>query len=466
MEHSYKYKAFDDYLISKELWKKNKEEYIRKANLDAFKDVNLAMKKLEKSLDNTYRETNSNILKKRNKYIRFNKNDEFIISTPKINKDDTKGSITELFPKKSYLPLSEILSTINKHSGFLDAFQHWSFKYNKRKPFDKTFYAALIAYGCNIGKEKIAEVSRNINEYELENTINWYFTEENVDAANDKILMLENRLLLPDKLKPNPNITHTSSDGQKYNVEIESLHADYSFKYFGKGKGISAYNFIDNRNFLFHSTVISSSEREAAYVIDGLLHNNIVKSNIHSTDTHGYTELVFAATHLLGFSFAPRIKNLKKQLLYSFKNKKDYQKEGWKILPDRYINIKIIREHWDDILRFITTIKLKETTASQLFKRLSSYSKNHPLYTAIKAFGQIIKTIFILKFIDDYKLRQAIMGQLNISELTNRFSKAVFYGNNQEFNYETKEEQIIAEGCKRLIKMLLFVGITYIYPSY
>ena len=155
---------------------------------------------------------------------------------------------------------------------------------------------------------------------------------------------------------------------------------------------------------------------------------------------------------------------MKNQLLYSFINKKDYKKEGWKILPDRYINTKIIQENWDDILRFICTIKLKEATASQLFKRLSSYSKNHPLYTAIKAFGQIIKTIFILKFINDVEFRQAITKQLNISELTNKFSKAVFYGNNQEFNYETKEEQIIAESCKRLIKNAIICW-NYLYLS-
>ena len=464
LEHSYKYRSFDDYLIPKEIWKNKKEEYLKKADLNSFKDVNTLLRKLRKTLDDSYRETNFNIINKVNKYVRFDKNNDLIITTPGINKEEANTSVTDLFPKKNYIPLSEILATTNKFSGFLDAFQHWSFKYNKRKPSDKTFFAALIAYGCNIGKDKIAGVSRNINEYELENTINWYFTEENVDTANDKILTLENRLLLPDKLKQNPNITHTSSDGQKYSVEIETLNADYSFKYFGKGKGVSAYNFIDDRHFLFHSTVISSSEREAAYVIDGLLHNNIVKSDIHSTDTHGYTELVFAASHLLGFSFAPRIKNVKKQLLYSFINKKDYKKAGWKILPDRYINTKIIQENWDDILRFICTIKLKEATASQLFKRLSYYSKNHPLYTAIKAFGQIIKTIFILKFIDDVEFRQAITKQLNISELTNKFSKAVFYGNNQEFNYETKEEQIIAESCKRLIKNAIICW-NYLYLS-
>jgi TnpA family transposase len=81
---------------------------------------------------------------------------------------------------------------------------------------------------------------------------------------------------------------------------------------------------------------------------------------------------------------------------------------GYNVLPKKKINTKIIREHWDYILRLITTIKLKEATASQLFKRLSSYSRQHPLYRALKQFGRIIKTIFLLKYIDDVELRQMI----------------------------------------------------------
>lgn len=57
-----------------------------------------------------------------------------------------------------------------------------------------------------------------------------------------------------------------------------------------KAKGVSIYTFIDERQLLFHSTVISASERGAAYVIDGLQQNDVVKSTIHSTDTHGFTE--------------------------------------------------------------------------------------------------------------------------------------------------------------------------------
>ena len=115
---------------------------------------------------------------------------------------------------------------------------------------------------------------------------------------------------LPNLYRRHQEKLHTSSDGQKYGVSVPSLNANYSFKYFGQEKGVSVYSFIGERHLLFYSTVISSSEREAAYVIDGLLHNEAIKSNIHSTDSHGFTEVVFAVTHLLGFTFAPRLKTL------------------------------------------------------------------------------------------------------------------------------------------------------------
>jgi TnpA family transposase len=82
---------------------------------------------------------------------------------------------------------------------------------------------------------------------------------------------------------------------------IHSTNAGYSFKYFGTAKGVSVYTFIDESHKLFYSTVINVNERESGYVIDGLMHNDVVKSTIHSTDTHGFSEVIFGLTHLLGF---------------------------------------------------------------------------------------------------------------------------------------------------------------------
>jgi TnpA family transposase len=48
---------------------------------------------------------------------------------------------------------------------------------------------------------------------------------------------------------------------------------------------------------------------------------------------------------------------------------------GVEIKPTAYCDEQHIIQFWDDILRFIATIKLKETTASDIFRRLNSYSK-------------------------------------------------------------------------------------------
>ena len=179
-------------------------------------------------------------------------------------------------------------------------------------------------------------------------------------------------------------------------------------------------------------------------------------------NTHGFSEVIFGLTHLLGFSFAPRIKNFKDQQLYGINSPKYYQELGYQVLPKRKINIEIIEENWDDILRFILTIKSRRTTASQLLKRLTSYSKHHKLYTAIKEFDKIIKTDFLLTYIDDVGLRQRIEKQLNKVESANRFSKAVFFGNNAEFIFATQEEQNIANNCKRLIQNAVILW-NYLY---
>jgi len=116
-------------------------------------------------------------------------------------------------------------------------------------------------------------------------------------------------------------------------------------------------------------------------------------------------------------------------------------------------------QQWDEILRMIATIKLKEVTASDLFRRLNSYSKQHALYRALKAFGQVPKSLFILQVADDPVLRQAIEKQMDRIEHVHRFTRAVSVGNPREFLQAEKEDQEMAEACKRLIKNCIIAGI-------
>lgn len=69
-----------------------------------------------------------------------------------------------------------------------------------------------------------------------------------------------------------------------------------------------------------------------------------------------------------------------------------------------------------------------------------------------------------MKYCDDLQLRQAIEKQLNKGEGSNKFSKAVSFGHSHEFIQGEKEDQEIAEACRRLIKNAI-VCWNYLYLS-
>lgn len=463
LKHSYKYRSLDDYLIPQAAWTAHRDDYLQRADLLAVANCHQTLQTLAGKLDQQYHQTNQHIMQGENPHFHRHKDGLFHIATPKTPEEESEP-LHRLLPHHHYISLVEVLSTVNHLTGFLDAFEPWYVKYARSRPPEKTFLAGIVGYGCFIGMGKMARISKWINAAELETTVNVYFTLDNLHAANDLLLKCMDRLELPEIYRRQAGKLHTSSDGQKYGVAVDSLNANYSFKYFGKDAGVSPYTFIDERHFLWHHEVISASEREAAYVIDGLMHNDVIKSDIHSTDSHGYSEIIFGALHLLGFAFAPRIKTLQRQQLYGFRQRREYTQQGYALVHDGYIHEALIEAQWDEILRFIATIKLKETTASQLFRRLNSYSRQHPLYQALKEFGKVPKSDFILRYIDDVALRQAIEKQLNKGESANKFSKAIAFGNNQEFLYGEKVEQEIAEGCRRLIKNAI-VCWNYLYLS-
>ncbi|MDY7540655.1 Tn3 family transposase [Undibacterium sp. 5I1] len=450
--HSEKYRSLDDYLIPKSDWDANRDAYLRRAQLEQFIDCRATLQTLNEALDAQYAETNAHFAAGENPLLALRTDGSFHVSTPKLDDVETLP-LSTFFPERKYISLLEVLATVDQATGFLDELNHWQPKYQPAKPPKKVFFAGIIGYGCDIGHRKLAQISKKINENELDTAVNWYFSLANIHSANDRILQFVDRMELPNLYRQHPDMLHTSSDGQKFEVAVDSLNSNYSFKYLGKDKGVSVISFIDTRHLLWHSTVITSAEREAAYVIDGLMHNDVIRSDIHSTDTHGYSEVIFASMYLLNFVFAPRIKGIGRQQLYAFKNRKFYEEQGQAaLLPHRAIRDELIEPQWDEVLRFIATIRLKVATASQLFKRLNSYSKQHPLYRALKEFGKLPKSHFILKYVDDPVLRQSIEKQLNKVEGSHKFAKAISFGHNHEFIQSEKEDQEIAEGCRRLIK--------------
>ena len=452
---SYRYLSIDDYLIDEAEWGENKQLILERLGLSHFENIEGVLSTLRELLTKQFIDVNQRIIQGENKYVTIKKDGTFSLHTPPIQKPDY-DAISVIIGKDRYIPILQMMTEMNALCNFTSNFKHYKIKGAKEKPENEIFYAGIFALGSKIGLHKLANTAVGINYHTLSNVVNWYFSLDNLYMVNQTLIDLISKLWLPGKFKREKNLLHTSSDGQKKNVSVDSLNANYSYKYHGNGRGASIYNFIDERGILFYTTVFSSSEREAAYVIDGLLHNEIIQSDMHSTDTHGYTEMIFAISHLIGVTFAPRIKDIASVNLVSFEKIKSVANNNYPIKPDHYVKENKIARNWDNILRLVATIMLRKHRASTILKRLSGYANQHPLQEALKEFGRIIKSIFALKYIDDVTWRQMIEKQLNKGELANKFASAVSFAD-QEIAEAYQNDQEISALCKTIIQNIIIL---------
>jgi TnpA family transposase len=96
-------------------------------------------------------------------------------------------------------------------------------------------------------------------------------------------------------------------------------------------------------------------------------------------------------------------------------------------------------------------LKLRHSEVSRLFGRLNSYTRQHPLYRALKELGRLVKAEFLLRYVDPVELCQRSQKQRNKGESAHRLAPAVWHGRNQEFHAATRSEQLVAETCARLL---------------
>jgi len=462
---SYNFLPIQSYLIDEDRWADFGETILSSCKLGQFKSIDSTLDSFQELIADKFHEVNKDYHEGANKYLSFNKEGRFIVATPKEGNKLNKNKLAPLLSQDGIVPITTVLEKVNHATNFVRCFKHHAIKKVIMKPSEQTIFAGILGKGCNHGVLKMANISKGINQALLQNTTNWFFSLENIQAANNLVIDKINSLSLPNIYRIDGQHSHTSSDGQKFSVSVDSILSNYSFKYFGQAQGISVYRFIDDRQVLFYDTLMSPGTREAAFVIDGLLANNVIKTHIHSTDTHGYSEVIFAVMHLLGFSFAPRIKKIGAQRLYSVDSKRNYKSNHYKIKPNQKINTNLIKSNWEDILRLTASLKTKMVTASQLFSRLNSYTKEPVLYKALKEFGRLVKTYYILNYAEDVLLRQKIEKQLNRIELSNKFSKAVFFANSQEFRVGSTSEQRIIVACQSLIQNCIVLW-NYLYLSH
>lgn len=356
-------------------------------------------------------------------------------------------------PFYSQLPgigIANLLRFVNGKTNFLDDFNHVLDRAVKHAPDLREIMACVVAYGTNMGLGKMAEVS-GISHTALITTARSYLRPETVHAANDAISNAT-AALPAFKLFNIREELHSSSDGQRFETQINTFNARYSPKYFGWDKGVSACTVVAN-HVPINARIIGTHEHESHFVFD-LLYNNTsdIKPTRHSTDTHGTNQVNFWILHAFGYSFAPRYKTLQKKTasLVGFSLPSHYP-DDMLIRPANKVNEDLIISEWPNIQRIMASLAQKDTTQTTIVRKLSSYARQNNTKKALWELDNILRTIYILDFIDDVELRQSVQKALNRGEAYHRFRRAVSFINGGKFKVQTETEQQVWNDCARLI---------------
>ncbi|MCO4091482.1 MAG: transposase [Sphingorhabdus sp.] len=88
--------------------------------------------------------------------------------------------------------------------------------------------------------------------------------------------------------------------------------------------------------------------------------------------------------------------------------------------------MKTITEHWDDFLRLAGSLKLGVVQAGGLTRTLQTNDRPTRLARALQEFGRLIKTLYMLRFIDDESYRRRILVQLNRGEGRHQLARVIF----------------------------------------
>ena len=318
--------------------------------------------------------------------------------------------------------------------------------------FYRTLMAGLISQATNLGVVSMSASMKDTTVDMLRRALHYFVREETLTAASTEIVNRHHELPLS---SVHGSGVISSSDAQRFRIRASSLLASYYPRYYGYyEKAIGIYTHVSDQYSVFSTKVISCSPREALYVLDGLLENNtILQIHAHTTDTHGYTEIIFALCHLLGYEFMPRIRDLKDQQLYRVDKNFDYS--VFNPLLNKTADLDIVVEQWDAMIRVALSLKKRTAPAHVVVQRLTNSYPSDRLSKAFTNLGRIIKTEYILRYLTDPELRRTVQLQLNKGEYRHKLPRRIFFADQGEFTTGDYEAIMNKASCLSLVSNVI-----------
>ena len=434
VQGSRQYKDFDDYLISASTFitQKARNDLFLKidSNCDRFLENRLS--ELELQLNSANRMALANQLP--DATIHPNSGLK-IVPLAAITPDDAQLLIKQTAAVLPRVKITDLLLEVDEWTNFTRHFTH--LKSGEEAKEKKILLTAILSDAINMGLTKMAEACSGTSYSKLSWIQAWYIRDDTYSAALAELTNLQ--LQHPFSARWGDGTT-SSSDGQRFKVGSQAESTGHINPKYGSTPGRLIYTHISDQYAPFHTKLINVGVRDSTYVLDGLLyHESDIRIEEHYTDTAGFTDHVFALMNLLGFYFAPRIRDLKDTKLYIPQKGNHY--ESLNPIIGGSIDINQIRTHWDEILRLASSIKQGTVTASLMLRKLGSYPRQNGLALALRELGRIERTLFILDWLQNVELRRRVQAGLNKGEARNALARAVFFNRLGEIRDKNYDQQ-------------------------
>lgn len=372
--------------------------------------------------------------------------------------DEAQSLINQSAALLPHVKITELLMEVDGWTGFTDHFTHLK---TDDLAKDKTLLmTTLLADGINLGLSKMAESCPGTTYTKLAWLQAWHIRDETYNAALASLVNAQFRHPFAAQWGDG---TTSSSDGQNFRTSSKAESTGHINPKYGSSPGRTFYTHISDQYAPFSTKVVNVGLRDSTYVLDGLLyHESDLRIEEHYTDTAGFTDHVFGLMPLVGFRFAPRIRDLGETKLFIPHGDAIY--DGLKpMISSERLKIKQIRTHWDEILRLATSIKQGTVTASLMLRKLGSYPRQNGLAVALRELGRIERTLFILDWLQSVELRRRVNAGLNKGEARNALARAVFFNRLGEIRDRSFEQQCYrASGLNLITAAIVLWNTVYL----